>query len=315
MKTIEKLIQNLNFKKIIRLYVVFAIITAILAVSFLGYAFKDKLGVAYNYTKLIDKIEDGELGINTINDDIIKLANQSSDIVDVLILDKDNNIIFSAKNSEFVDGGEFILEQEQSKEYSYLTYSKNPDVTFRLMKDDELMLSTFLFDNEREIENDHDDHNFFEDNFTSKKIYLLNYLADKSTGDKIYFISDVHPVPNTLLYIEIVGAVLTLYFMFYWVFVALWVFQDARKSKSNAVLWGIITLVTNLAGLFIYIIYKQSNQICFKCGAIQNKGNIYCIQCGTKISKNCKECKEIINRDDSFCSHCGNIIDIDKKSE
>lgn len=308
MKNFDNLILRFNFKKITKLYIVFAIIGLIFSGVFLGFAFKDKLLFAYNYGKVSEKIEEGKLGVNAVKADITTLASQSADIVDILILDKNNKISFSAKNSEFTGGGEFILERDKNEENRFLTYSQNPNVTFKLMKSNELMLSAMLLGNEKDIQNSHEDNTFFQNDFDSKKIYLLSYTADKGTGDKIYFISDVHPVPKGSLYIEIVGAIATLFFMLYWVLLALWVYQNARKAKINAVLWGIITLFTNLAGLFIYLIYKQNNQICFKCGAVQNKSNIYCTYCGIKISKTCKNCSAIIIEGDNFCNQCGKEI-------
>lgn len=315
MRNFDNIIQKLNFKKIIKLYVVFAIIGAILSGALLGYIFKDKLIFAYNYNRVSEKIEDGKLGVDAVKSDIRTLANQSADIVDILILDKNNKVSFSAKGSEFAGNGEFKLERDKNEEKRYLTYSQNPNVTFKLLEKNELMLSTVLLNHEKDIKNIHNDNTFFENNFNSRKIYLLSYTADKGTGDKIYFISDVHPVPKGSLYIEIVGALATLFFMLYWVLLALWVYQNAGKSKLNAVLWGIITLFTNLAGLFIYLIYKQNNQICFKCGAVQNKSNIYCTYCGTKISQTCKNCDSIIDEGDSFCNQCGNKILNGEKSE
>lgn len=315
MKNFDKLIEKLNFKKIIVLYLVFAVIAGIFSAALLGYTFKDKLLFAYNYNKVSEKIEDRKLGVDAVKADITTLASQSADIVDILILDKNNKVSFSAKNSEFASGGEFDLERSNDEENHYLVYSQNPNVVFKLLKNDQLMLSTVFLDNEEDIENDHDDNTFFENNFNSKKIYMLSYTADKGTGDKIYFISVVHPVPNGSLSVKIVGALITLFFMLYWVLLALWVYQNARKSKINAVLWGIITLFTNLAGLFIYLIYKQNNKTCFKCGALQNKRNIYCTYCGTKISKTCKDCNAIISEGDNFCNTCGNKISNDEKNE
>lgn len=315
MKNFNKIMENLNFRKIIILYLVFALIAGIFSAALLGYKFKDKLLFAYNYNKVNEKIEEGKLGVDAVKTDIVSLGAQSSDIVDILILNKSNKISYSAKNSAFARGGEFALERGKDEENRYLTYSQNPDVTFRLMKNDELMLSTVLLDYEKDIENHHDDNTFFENDFNAKKIYLLSYTADKHTGDKIYFISDVRPVPNGWLYIKMVGALATLFFMLYWVLLALWVCQNARKSKLNAVLWGVITLFTNLAGLFIYLVYKQNNQSCLKCGAIQNKGNIYCIYCGTKISETCKGCNAIISKGDIFCHHCGKNISPDDKRD
>lgn len=315
MNNFDKIMEKLNFRRIIVLYLIFAVIAGIFSTVLLGYTFKDKLLFAYNYNKVSEKIEDGKLGVEAVKSDITALAGQSADIVDILILDKNNSVSFSAKNSEFATAGEFTLERHEDKENHYLTYQQNPDVTFKLVKNRKMILSSVFIKHGEEVENSHNDNIFFKDNFNSKKIYLLSYTADKATGDKIYFISDVRPVPNGLLYIKIVVAMATLFFMLYWVLIALWVYQNAQKSKINAVLWGIITLFTNLAGLFIYLIYKQNNQICFKCGAVQNKGNIYCTYCGTKLSRTCKKCSAIISEGDSFCNHCGSRICDDEKGE
>ncbi|MGE5631022.1 MAG: zinc ribbon domain-containing protein [Caulobacteraceae bacterium] len=315
MRNLDNALEKLNFKKTIKLYLIFAVIAGISSAILLGYAFKDKLLFAYNYSKVSEKIEDGRLGVDVIKADLATLAGKSADIADILILDKDNKVTFSARNSEFAAGGKFTLERGKYEENRYLTYTQNPDVNFKLVRKDELMLSTVLADNEKDIEHNHDDSTFFENNFNSKKIYLLSYTANKRTGDKIYFISDVRPVANGSLYIKIVGALAMLFFMLYWVLLALWVYQNAKKAKSNAVLWGVITLFTNLAGLFIYLIYKQNNQTCFKCGATQNKRNIFCTYCGAKISRTCNKCNEIINEGDNFCSRCGSSITNDEKSE
>lgn len=311
MKDFDNKIKKLNFKKIVVFYIAFFIIALLFAGAFLGYAYKDKLLFAKNYNRVSEKTEDGKIGVNAVKSDIIALAEQSADIVDILILDNQNKISFSAKNSEFNNYAEFTLKGKDGndEDNKYLTYLQNPDVTFKLMEEEELMLSTVFVDNENQIQNSYTDNTFFEDNISSKKIYLLTYTVDKATGDKIYFISDVHPVPNGPLFIEIISAILILFLMLYWVLVAFWVFQDARKSKINSLLWGVIALCTNIAGLFIYLIYKQNNQICVKCGALQNKGNIHCIHCGTKINKTCKNCNAITSEGDSFCNHCGTKLE------
>lgn len=315
MKNFNQVMERFNFKRIIIMYLVFAIIIGTFSVAILGYVFKDKLLFAYNYSKVSEKIEDGKLGVDAVKVNLTTLASQSSDIVDILILDKNNKVSFSTLNSEFADDGEFILERGKDEENRYLTYLKNPNVTFRLMKNDELMLTTILLDQTKDIESRHNDNIFFESDFNSKKIYLLSYTVDKGTGDKIYFISDLHPVAYASLFIKIVGALAMLFFMLYWVLLSLWVYQNARKSKLNAVLWGVITLFTNLAGLFLYLIYKQNNQTCFRCGAMQSKENVYCIYCGIKICKTCSKCDAIVNNTDCFCNHCGNKITDDEMTE
>jgi RNA polymerase subunit RPABC4/transcription elongation factor Spt4 len=279
----------------------------------LGFAYKNKLLFDYNFSRVSDKIEHGKIGVDAVKSDITNLAKQSSDIVDILILNNNNQITFSAKSSKFSDEGVFNLDRAGEGENRFFTFSQDSDITFILLKKDELMLSTVFDDRDRRIQNSYRDNIFFEDNINSKKLYLLSYTFDKATGDKIYFISDIHPVHNGPLYLNIVFAVLIFFLMLYWVLVALWVYQNARKAKINALLWGIITLCTNIAGLLIYLIYKQNNQICHNCGALQNKGNIHCIHCGVKINKTCKNCNAIINEDDGFCHHCGKLLQRDDR--
>ena len=95
------------------------------------------------------------------------------------------------------------------------------------------------------------------------------------------------------------------FFMIYWVLLALYIYQNALKSKLNPYLWGGITLLTNVAGAIIYFIYKQNQKICFKCETSQSKNNIYCINCGTKLSETCKKCGSTINTNDKYCARCG----------
>ena len=126
--------------------------------------------------------------------------------------------------------------------------------------------------------------------------------------EKIYFINQIHPVLNGKEYIKIGLAIAMFLFMIYWVLLALYVYQDALKSKLSPYLWGGITLITNIAGLIVYIIYKKNNKICFKCGAVQNQGNIYCTYCGAKLDKTCSKCGATIFDKDEYCSKCGEKI-------
>ncbi|CAI3724142.1 hypothetical protein CNEO3_80001 [Clostridium neonatale] len=184
-----------------------------------------------------------------------------------------------------------------------------------MVKSEELILRAAFLGNEKEIEHDHNNEIFFRDNFNNEKLYLLSYSANKSTGDKIYFISDIHPIQNAEMYIKIVCAAAMLFFMMYWVLLSIFIYQNAKKSKLSPALWGIITLFTNLAGVFVYLIYKQNNQSCFKCGAVQSKNNIYCIHCGTKISNTCNKCGHVVNKGDKFCNNCGNELPSEEKSD
>ena len=315
MKNIDRFIDKLNFKKITVAYVICAFIVGIFSISFLGYKFKEKIIFAINYNKISEKFEDEKIGTDSITADIIDFANKSTDIADILIINKDNRVLFSAKNSQF-NQSEFNLELSKKDERtSYLTLANDSNINFKLVKSEELILRAAFLGNEKEIEHDHNNEIFFRNNFNNEKLYLLSYSANKSTGDKIYFISDIHPIQNAEMYIKIVCAAAMLFFMMYWVLLSIFIYQNAKKSKLSPALWGIITLFTNLAGVFVYLIYKQNNQSCFKCGAVQSKNNIYCIHCGTKISNTCNKCGHVVNKGDKFCNNCGNELPSEEKSD
>jgi len=76
-----------------------------------------------------------------------------------------------------------------------------------------------------------------------------------------------------------------LFFMIYWILVALWVYKNALKPKLNATIWGIIVLFTNLAGLFVYLIYKQGSQTCKNCDTAINNKDSYYKNCGSEITR------------------------------
>ena len=312
MKNVDEFIEKIKFKKVIAIYIVCSIIVGIFSVSFLGYKFKEKLIFAINYNNVSEKFEHKNMETDSITTDLINFANKSADIVDILIISNDNKVLFSAKNSQF-NQNDFNLERDNNEKSSYLKLANDSSINFRLVKSDELMLRAVLIGNDKEIEHDHNNEVFFKGNFNSQKLFLLSYSANKSSGDKIYFISDIHPVQNGEIYIKAICAIATLFFMIYWVLLALYIYQNAKKSKLNPALWGIIVLCTNLAGVFIYLIYKQNNKSCFKCGAVQNKNNIYCVYCGTKISNTCDKCNKGVNEEDRFCKYCGNkLIDEEK---
>jgi hypothetical protein len=304
MKKFNSIIERFNFKKIVSVYIILAVITGLASLGILANVYKDKLIFAYDFNKVSEEIEKGKFGVDSVKDELTSLAEKSADIADILILDRDNKVLFTAKKSEF-GNAEFTLEEQKNERDIYLTYIQNPNISFRLMSNDDIMLSTIFHDGDREIEHHHKDKNFFRNNLYSKKIYLLSYITDRNTEDKIYFISNVHPVARGEFYIDVIGTVAAVFMALYWILLPLWVYQNARKAGTDAVLWGFVTLVTNLAGLFIYLIYKQSNKICYKCNSIQSRSNIYCKTCGTKIASTCESCKKIINDGDNFCNNCG----------
>lgn len=305
MNRFNTFVGKINFKKTITVYLIVSILAGVLSVGFLAYTFRDKLALVYEYHRISEKADDHKREFENLKPELTHLANQSSDMVDILILDDQNKILFSAKNSDLSKKGSLELTANSDRGSHFLTDLENPDVHFRLLKGERLALSLSILGIENEVEQEYEDQYFYEGHFSTQKIYLLSYITDRSSGNKIYFISDVQPVANGKLYVKAVAALAMLFFMLYWVLLALWVYAKALETKLNAPLWGIIALFTNLAGLFIFLICRQGPQTCYKCGALQNKTNLYCTFCGTRINKSCDACGGLVGSKDAFCRTCG----------
>lgn len=303
MNVINNLIEKINFKKLIVAYIIIGLIVAIGLILFIGDKFQSKLEFVFNYHKISNKFEESNMNLDEIKNSLKNLSEKSEDIVDCLILDKENNILYSSKESEFGKKQKFVLSKNSNCN-RYLTDLNNSTI-FKVVNKDILMLSTIISNFNQKIENDYNDEIFFESNFNNKKVYLLSYTANKDTGEKIYFISEIQPVKNGKMYIKMALAIAMFFFMIYWILVALYIYQNALKSKLNPYLWGGITLITNIAGVIIYFIYKQNNKVCFKCRGVQSKNSIFCVYCGTKLNDTCKNCDNILNEHDKYCSRCG----------
>ena len=298
-------IEKIPFKKVVWVYIIIAILVGISLILFLGNAFQDKIAFIYNYHMIREELASSNHNLESIKEELKNMSDNSEDVVDVLILNKENRIMYSSKNSEFADGEEFTLNKAENMSNNYFVIPNNDTAIFRLTTNKELIINTVLSNFDTEIQKESEDQIFYEPNFDSKQVYLLSYVANQDTGEKIYFINEIHPVENGKTYIKIALAVMMFFFMIYWVLLALYIYQNALKSKLNPYLWGGITLITNIAGVVIYIIYKQNQKTCFKCGALQDKNHIHCTYCGTKLNETCHTCGSVLNRNDKYCAKCG----------
>lgn len=305
----NRFIEKINFKKVAILYIIIVLLVGIGLMIFIGNKFQNKLKFIYNYYNISEKLEKDHYNIEEIKEQINNISDNSEDIVDVLILNKENQILYSSKNSELAKNKEFILNKKNNQTNKYFTIPDGDNIIFRLTTDKELIITTVLSNFETEIQKNYENEVFYEKNFNDKKLYLLSYAINNTTGEKIYFINEMHPVANGKTYIKMTLATIMFFFMIYWILVALYIYQNALKSKLNPYLWGGLTLLTNLAGVLIYIIYKQNNKTCFKCETVQSRNNVYCISCGTKLNETCKKCGTIINGQDKYCSKCGEKIE------
>lgn len=70
------------------------------------------------------------------------------------------------------------------------------------------------------------------------------------------------------------------------VFIAIWVYKDAKSRGINPLLWTILVLIYSGALVFLMyflVIRKEKNITCKKCSYVQSEKLLYCGRCGSEI--------------------------------
>ena len=191
-------IEKIPFKKVVLIYIIVAILVGIGLILFLGNAFQDKIVFIYDYHRIHETLENNHNDLESVKEEIKNMSDNSEDVVDVLILDKDNKIMYSSKHSEFANQEEFTLNKVDNMTNDYFVNPNNDTAIFRLTTNKELIINTVLSNFDTEVQKESEDQIFYESNFNSKQVYLLSYIANHDTGEKIYFINEIHPVENLL---------------------------------------------------------------------------------------------------------------------
>ena len=265
-----------------------------------------------SFHSIFEKLED-TTDAAAMQSELIDFAKKNADVVDVLILDEENSILFSAKGTDIAKAHSLNLERDISlgNDRIFMADPIKPEVIYHLISEDDLIhsfISDFIgFDSHEK----YGDAYFFGAN-SVKTIYSLAYARGESDSNKTFFIFDISPIANGTVYVKAVAATAMLFFMIYWVLLALFVYTDAAKSKLNHTAWGILTLFTNIGGLIIYRIYRQNGKTCFRCKTLQGKANLYCAECGAKIAEACNKCGGLIHEHDKYCRNCGKTMEGDR---
>lgn len=306
MKRLDNFIEKLNFKKAVKIYITLSAVLIILCISATAYMSRDKIRMAFDYNRTSELFKK-EGFTDNVKNMINKLASDSKDINNIIVLDKNNNVIFKV-NDSFLNGKNNLEFTPYKQREGYLQDNINNDIIYKLVMEENIILDKDYIKHDSKIKDDIDEKLSYEMDLYSKRIYLLNYMVNKREESKILIIRTVSPIPYAERLVETIGVLMGLIFLIYWIGLALWVYKDANRKHNYPSLWGLLVLITNLVGLIIYIMYKQSNKICNGCGTLQNRENIYCVKCGIKLSEQCSSCGNIINRNDNFCSRCGNNV-------
>lgn len=111
---------------------------------------------------------------------------------------------------------------------------------------------------------------------------------------------------TTLLVSGLVGGAFSLG---YWLLVAAWLYQQATRAQMNGVLWLVVGLASNLAGVLAFFIARNVLRAqCASCGEWNRKGDAYCSHCGDALEHGCPVCGAAIAKDAHYCSACGKSL-------
>lgn len=301
MNRLEKMLSKWNFKKIAVWYLVLAVITGVLCGGTVGYLYRQRLKFAWQYARLEEAKTPEALRMAAD-----KTAAASEDVVDILVVDENQQILYSAKDSKFAAGPLTLTKVGDAKEY--LASADYPEAVFLQVKGDEFMLNSIVSHDFGKIRSEYDDESAFENGLSAKTVYMLNRVQVRKAGGTAYVITRPTSVPGGETALKVTAALAMLLVCVYWVLVALWMYRDAARCKLSPLYWGLIGLFTNLIGLIVYKIYKHSATLCPACGAAQSAGHLYCSFCGAQLGARCANCGGKVGAKDSFCHHCGNKI-------
>lgn len=301
MNRLEKMLSKWNFKKIAVWYLVLAVITGVLCGGTVGYLYRQRLKFAWQYARLEEAKTPEALRMAAD-----KTAAASEDVVDILVVDENQQILYSAKDSKFAAGPLTLTKVGDAKKY--LASADYPEAVFLQVKGDEFMLNSIVSHDFGKIRSEYDDESAFENGLSAKTVYMLNRVQVRKAGGTAYVITRPTSVPGGETALKVTAALAMLLVCVYWVLVALWMYRDAARCKLSPLYWGLIGLFTNLIGLIVYKIYKHSATLCPACGAAQSAGHLYCSFCGAQLGTRCANCGGKVGAKDSFCHHCGNKI-------
>lgn len=313
MNKLGKFTSKIKFKKIGIILIILAVIGAVLSVFAISKTLKDEFAISNQYRKISNKIDNGKYkSYEQMENDLTSFANVSNNIRDILVLDSQNNIVYSVNNSDFAKSGTFNLKSFDGDNSKVLALEENPNIYFKVIGDHNFNPKDFFNRNKKEIKSQFKEHKFYESMDNNDTTYFMTYEINEELGFKVYFINDsierfnFAPIMKGFGILALTFFFYSLLFVIYWVLLALYVYELARKSNLNPIVWGLITLCTNIIGLFVFLIYKQNAKTCEVCG-YPKIGNS-CVYCDNKVKYKCEKCGAEVNQSDYYCSKCGEPI-------
>lgn len=264
----SRFIKKINFKKIVIIYLFSLVVAFTFIIVFLGSIYKEKIKTTYNYYKLSEYFSEN-YNSNNLKSKINLLSKNSKDIIDIVILNG-NDITYTTNN--------FYKNELTSINYNNNYYIDSNRNVYKLDLKREFILE--LFNIKKENKNDY--YNNFQIN-TNNETYVINYLKNNHNNEKIIILAKISVIKNSEKYLKITFFIIVLFFMLYWIIVTLMIYQNALKLNINAYFWAIVTLLTNVVGVIIYLIFVKKIIVCKNCHANVSINDKYCRNCGEKI--------------------------------
>jgi len=225
-----------------------------------------------------------ELAFNVINKGYEKYKD---------IIETDN--VFKSKNdflTKLIDAHKVIDFSEWSNNTFRHSYRWRGFMGVRYNADSGIVLKKAVFDK-------------------TKKIIGTLYLKVKDLENKTYYYRKWEYGNNTfyndILPLFIVFTVISS--LFIWFLMPTWVYIDAQqRGVQNPLIWALLTLISLIFGLVIYLITRPSTIKTLNCPHCENELNgtrAYCPYCGYDLTSTfCQQCEYPIKAGWKFCPSC-----------
>lgn len=100
--------------------------------------------------------------------------------------------------------------------------------------------------------------------------------------------------------------------LLWWILLPIWVYRDARKRAFRPAMWGILTLMGNIAAWIVYMLVRPDRKHlsrCPACGAALKPAFAFCPACGQKARGRCPGCLRAVEDDWKICPYCGKALE------
>src|SRR3954469_17658935 len=126
-------------------------------------------------------------------------------------------------------------------------------------------------------------------------------------------VADNAPMGMELALVAAAGVVIAIP-VFCVVFLAAYVYRDARRRGMNAPRWLFMVLVLLPAylavGFVVYFVLREPLPYhCPKCGTMVSARFNYCPGCKYELNRTCSSCQGEVGDMDKYCPHCGNDVE------